>query len=243
MRICSSSGGPFTRRRGSVKGIRALFGWLASRGLHQDGVEQPRTLERAQPEFLSRFGWAGGERFSAGFGFRGARKGQNGRFWGKWAVLLGFWRVFGWFADSFFTKYSQRTPSAGEKTSSDSQRTPSAGEKTSSDSQRTASARERTRGISLRTTPAGEGTREISLSLARLGEGTGENSLRRTALGERTTVFGQGTEPASQRADREPSRFAARPQTKGHGLTSNRPAGSWPLRTGTVRGPAAEKSR
>ena len=49
--------GNFTRRQVSVKAIRALFGSLASRGLHQDGREQPRPVERGQPEFLSRFGW------------------------------------------------------------------------------------------------------------------------------------------------------------------------------------------
>ena len=184
--------------------------------------------------------------------------------------LLGFWRVFGGGADSFLTKYSQRTAFFGEKTSSDSQRTASAGERTWGISLRTASARERTWGISLRTasarertweislrtTPAGEGTGEISLSLARLGEGTGKNSLRRTALGETTTGFGQGTEPASQRAARgqycppQGPKYTNRKKSRsGHprrmrlrtGMSARRPA--WALRTGTVRGPGAEKSR
>jgi hypothetical protein len=174
----------------------------------------------------------GRERISVVFQFGGAGKGQKGHeraFLGEMGRLLGFWRVSGWFADSFLTRNSQRTPSAGEKTSSDSHRTACAGERTRKNSQRT--------------TRVGERMPEISLSLARLGEGTGENSLRRTALGEWTTVFGQGTEPASQRADREPSRFVARPQTKRRGITSNRPTGSWPLRTGTVRGPGAEMVR
>src|ERR1035441_6663724 len=57
MKIFSSSGALYTRRQVSVKGIRALFGLPASRGLRQVGGEQPRPVERGQPEFLSRFGW------------------------------------------------------------------------------------------------------------------------------------------------------------------------------------------
>ena len=94
-------------------------------------------------------------------------------------LLQGFWRVLGWFADSFFTKYSQRTAFFGEKTSPDSQRTASAGE--------------RTRGISLRTASAGEGTWELSLRLARFGVGTAEISLRTAGFGESSTALGERT--------------------------------------------------
>jgi hypothetical protein len=79
--------------------------------------------------------------------------------------LLGCWRVLGWFADSFFIKYSQRTAFFGGRTSSDSQRTASAGE--------------RSWGISLRTARFRVGTAEISLRTPGFGESS-------TALGERT---------------------------------------------------------
>ena len=92
-------------------------------------------------------------------------------------LLLGFWRVLGWFADSFFTKYSQRMAFFGEKTPPDSQRTASAGE--------------RSPGVSLRTASAGEGTWEISLRLARFGVGTAEISLRVAGFGESSTALGE----------------------------------------------------
>jgi hypothetical protein len=91
MKIFSSSGAIFTRRQVSVKAIRALFGSLASSGLHQDGREQPRTVERGQPEFFSHSGSAGRERISAGFRFGGwgrAKKGKKGRFRGFLAQAL-----------------------------------------------------------------------------------------------------------------------------------------------------------
>jgi len=112
---------------------------------------------------------------------------------GKWAVLLGFWRVLGAFPDSFFTKYSQRTPFFGKKTSPESQRTACAGERVRGISLRTACAGERVRGISLRTASAGEGTWEFSLRMARFGVGTAEIRLRMAALGESSTALGERT--------------------------------------------------
>src|ERR1017187_3811308 len=72
MKIFSSSGALYTRRQVSVKGIRALFGLPASRGLRQVGGEQPRPVERGQPEFLSRFGWCRAMAKTAQMGLFGA---------------------------------------------------------------------------------------------------------------------------------------------------------------------------
>jgi len=99
MKIFSSSGALCIRRRVSVKGIRALFGWPASRGRHQNGGEQPKTGERGQPEVFSRFGWAGRGRLPAGFRFGGrgrAKNEENGDFLGKPGVLgqnRAFWAL------------------------------------------------------------------------------------------------------------------------------------------------------
>ena len=118
----------------------------------------------------------------AGFGGRGqfmkavlrGGEGQKRGVFGDNGLFAGVW---GWLADSFFIKYSQRTAFFGEKTSAVRQRTASAGE--------------RTRAVCLRRTPVGEGTTEYSLRLARFGAGTAQYSLRTAALGESTTALGE----------------------------------------------------
>jgi hypothetical protein len=134
-----------------------------------------------KPFFGRFFGWPGGA-VLGGFPVRGAEKGQKGperAFLGKMGCFQGFWRVLGWFADSFFTKYSQSAAFFGEKTAPDSQRTACAGE--------------RTWGISLRTASAGEGAWGISLRLARFGVGTADISLRAAGFGESSTALGERT--------------------------------------------------
>jgi hypothetical protein len=148
----------------------------------------------AQPEFFRRFGWAKAGALLSGFLGRGwgrAKKGQNGRLSGKWAVFGGFGGVRTRFSVSILTKSSQRTAFFGKKTSPDRQRT--------------ACAEERTWGISLRTASVWEGRWEISLSLARFGVGTAEISLSMavfgessTALGERSARFGGGTKSSKR---------------------------------------------
>jgi hypothetical protein len=70
-------GSIFTRRRVSVKGIRALFVWLASRGFPQSGGGQPGVGKGARKGVTQSFSavsaGAGRERISAGFRFGGRK--------------------------------------------------------------------------------------------------------------------------------------------------------------------------